>query len=53
MNPDTNERHWPGTTHFIGQVDWLILQAVQRQAAQEAAEDLIASGPAELLEDGR
>jgi hypothetical protein len=53
MNTDKTERHWPGVTYFIDQTEWLLLQAVQHQAAQEAAEDLIGSGPAELLEEGR
>jgi len=53
MTTDTNQRHWPDVTYFIDQTEWLLLQAVQRQAAQDAADDLIASGPAELLEEGR
>ena len=49
---NTDERAWPGTTHFIDQVEWLLLLAVERRAvAQAAADDLLASGPAELLED--
>ncbi len=49
---NTSERQWPGTVHFIDSVEWLLLLAIQRRAeAEQAADDLIASGPAELLED--
>jgi hypothetical protein len=47
-----NERHWPGTVRIINEVEWMLLCVVQRQAAQNVADDLIASGPDELMEDG-
>jgi hypothetical protein len=50
MENPTN-RIWPGTVHFIDNVEWILLEAVRRRAAQEAADDLIASGPRELLGD--
>jgi len=47
MNTDkpANERHWPGTVRIIDQVEWMLLRVVQRQAAQDAADDLIANAP--------
>ena len=51
---NTNERQWPGTVNFIDSVEWLLLLAVERRAiAEQAADELLASGPRELLEEGR
>jgi hypothetical protein len=52
MNTETHtSRTWPGTQQIISEVEALLLRAVERRAAQDAADDLIASGPADLLED--
>ena len=50
-NSISKREFWPGTVNFINHVEFVLLRAVQARAAQDAADDLIASGPRELMED--
>jgi hypothetical protein len=45
------DRTWPGTQRVIEDVEAILLRAVERRAAQDAAVDLLASAPDSLFEE--